>query len=429
MVSSPVRPSSLRIGLLYAAGDAGASLTTLCLAFYWMYFLVEVARLPVLWAGVIHGSGYFFSAGATLWTAEFLDRRASGVAARCRLIVVAGITLAVAFALLWVPLSGIWRPFWFLLLSWFFHLWFALSYLSYLSLTPLLASTEKGRVQLNSYRFGSSMLLALIVLGLQVSTEHILPTPQRLLLLGATVALIVAVGSGICGVGLRRALSAMQVGLPSEPATPWGVLCRARIVWWAVGGNLAVWFMVQTMMVLTAFLCATAGISDARILLLTQICLIAAIILTGFATGRWGSSRMMTAAGILWCLGALCWWNARAPFTAAMLLGFGLGAATVISWARIPEALQRFSESGSGRADARAYAGLTVLRDLTSSAVPVLAALALNGRRPGSVDAGGLAPGLLIVSGLGSALALLLLQSWHAQRLPAAGAEIAAARR
>src|SRR5579883_1220022 len=257
MVSSAARPSSLRLGLLYAAGDAGASLTTRCLAFYWMYFLVEVARLPVLWAGVIHGSGYVFSAGATLWTAEFLDRRVHAVAARCGLIVVAGIGLAATFALLWVPLSGIWRPFWFLLLSWLFHLTFALSYLPYLSLTPLLASTEKGRVQLNSYRFGGSMLLALIVLGLQVSTEHILPTAQRLLLLGVAVALLVAVGAAVCGVGLRRALGGMQVAVPSERATPWGVLCRARILWWAIGGNLAVWFMTQTVLVLTAFLCAT----------------------------------------------------------------------------------------------------------------------------------------------------------------------------
>jgi Na+/melibiose symporter-like transporter len=410
-----------RLGLLYAAGDAGFSLTSLCLGFYWLYFLVEVARLPVLWAGVIHGSGYLFSAGATLWAADVLDRRVSGVAARCRLIVVAGIGLAASFALIWLPLSGMSGAFWFLLLSWTFHLAFALAYLPYLSLTRLLASTEKERVQLNSYRFGGSMLLALLVLGLHVSTENILSTSQRLLLLGSTVALIVAAGSSLCGIGLRRSLGAMRAGASPDAATSWGVLCRARPVWWAVGGNLAVWFMVQTAMVLTAFLCATAGISDARIFLLMQICLIAGIIFTGFASGRWGASRLMIAAGILWCLGAVCWWNAMAPLAAAVLLGFGLGAATVITWARIPEALAYFSESTSSRPDARAYAGLTVLRDLTSSAVPVLAAFALNSGRQ--------AAGLLIVSGLGSAIALLLLQSWRGQHLPAEGAEIAGARR
>jgi GPH family glycoside/pentoside/hexuronide:cation symporter len=405
-----------RLGLFYAAGDAGFSLTSLCLGFYWLYFLIEIARVPVLWAGVIHGSGYLFSAGATFWAADVLDRRVRSVAARCRLIVVAGICLAASFALIWLPLSGTWRAFWFLLVSWVFHLAFALAYLPYLALTRLLASTEKARVQLNSYRFGGSMLLALLVLGLHVSTENILSTPQRLLLLGGTVALIVAAGSSICGIGLRRSLGTTPADVPSEQATPWIILCRARMVWWAVGGNLAVWFMVQTAMVLTAFLSAAAGLSNARISLLMQIFLIVAIIFTGFASARWGASRMMAAAGVLWCLGAVFWWNAIAPLAAAMLLGFGLGVATVISWARIPEALERFSESMSGRPDARAYAGLTVLRDLTSAAVPVLAAVALN--------SGGGAAALLIVSGLGSAIVLLLLQAWRLRRLPAAGDEI-----
>jgi hypothetical protein len=59
--------SSVRItpgvALLYAAGDIG----TACLAFYWLYFLIEVAGLPILEAGLIHASGYAVSAGANLW--------------------------------------------------------------------------------------------------------------------------------------------------------------------------------------------------------------------------------------------------------------------------------------------------------------------------------------------------------------------------
>jgi Na+/melibiose symporter-like transporter len=181
--------------------------------------------------------------------------------------------------------------------------------------------------------------------------------------------------------------------------------------------------MVQTVMVLTIFLCAAAGISDAQILLLMQVCIIVAVSLTTLATRRWTSPRVMVLAAALWCLGAICWWNSFAPVAAAILLGFGLGTATVISWAGMPAALERFSESSSGGAAARAYAGLTVLRDLTSSVVPVLTTLTLNGRQLGSIDAGHKAAGLLIVTGLSAALALFLLQSLNRKPLPVADAE------
>lgn len=425
----PKHSLSLRRGLLYAAGDIGPSITSLCLAFYWLYFLIEVAAIPTLRAGLIHASGYVFSAFASLWAGDRLDRRFHDAEGRCRLIAGLGFALALSFFLLWtVPEIGAWKTLWYLALSWLFHLLFALVYLAYLSLTPALAASDKERVDLNSYRFGGTMLLTLTVLGLHSATEGIWSMPQRLLALGGAVALLAALGSMLCGVGLKKSLGATPLHASTAPVS-WGAVIRSRVLWSAVGGNLAVWFMVQTVMVLTIFLCKAAKVSDARILLLMQFCIILSAVVTSVASRRWSPDRVIAAAAVLWCVGAVCWWNGAAPLLAAMLLGLGLGAATVISWAKVPDALDRFAESASARADARAYAGLTVLRDLVSAVVPLLATLAMDGLPVGSPQAGKMAAGLLVLTAVCAALALPMLQLLRQRGLRAADDGIAEAPR
>lgn len=425
-MSTPPASSTLfssRLGLLYAGGDVGPSITSLCLSFYWLYFLIEVAGIPTLQAGMLHGSGYLFSAFASLWAGDWLDRRAPAAATRCRLVAAGGTGLACIFVLLWwAPALGSGKILWYLALSWLFHLLFALVYLAYLSLTPLLATSEKERIDLNSYRFGGTMLLTLLILGMHGATESILNLEQRLLALGGAVALLAAAGSILCGNGLAKTLETVRLDSGASPV-PWRTLARSRILWWAVGGNLAVWLMVQTATILTIFLCASAGVSDARILLVMQFCIIVAAALTSLGGRRWSAGTIMAVAALLWCTGAALWWGAGAPMAAALLLGLGLGTGTVISWAQVPVAID--SLATAGKANARAYAGLTVLRDLVSATVPVLATLALDSHPTGSPEAGQTAAGLLIVMGLGCALTLLALQSLRQPGLAAASADIA----
>jgi GPH family glycoside/pentoside/hexuronide:cation symporter len=416
--SSPTRPLPVRLGLLYAAGDIGPSLTSLCLAFYWLYFLIDVAGLGAMEAGLIHGSGYVVSAGANLWAGSFLDRRIPSLARRARLIAVLGLALAGSFVLLWtVPPLGAFTAWWYLALSWLFHLVFALVYLAYLSLTPLLATDARARVDLNSFRFGGTMLVSLAVLCLQGALGVRIHASQRLLALGAMVGLLAAAGSVVCGTGLARTLGTARVVLPEQPVR-WAQLAGSPVVWRALGANLVVWFMVQSASVLTIFLCRSAVVADGPILLLMQGCIIVAAVLTSVASRRWPPATLLGAASGVWCAGAACWWHGAAPMAAAMLLGLGLGTATVISWAQVPEALDRYAATAGqpgDRADARAYATLTVLRDLVSAAVPVLVTVGLDGRMVGSAASGHAAAVLLAGAALCTALGIAAIT-----RLPGA---------
>jgi Na+/melibiose symporter-like transporter len=171
------------------------------------------------------------------------------------------------------------------------------------------------------------------------------------------------------------------------------------MVWWGVAPNLAVWFVVQTVFVLTIFLCAAAAIDDDRVLLTLQVSVVVAALLVSTAMRRATVETLFGLSAALWCGGALLWWNA-APMPAAVISGLGLGLGTILSWARLPEALDRHAAARGQRVDARAYAWLTVLRDVVTGIVPVVAGLALDGLPIGSPASGAAATRLLVAASL-----------------------------
>jgi GPH family glycoside/pentoside/hexuronide:cation symporter len=406
-------PSKLSFtsGILFAAGDIGPSLTSVCLAFYWLYFLIEIAGISKLTAGLIYGSGYFLSAFASIGTGPWLDRNLPDMGSRCRLVAFAGPGMATAFAAVWLtPFSDQGRILWYLGWSWLFHLLFAAVYLAYLSLGTAICQNKEDRVVLNSFRFGGTMLLTLAVLGLHRLSEGIWPNDLRLLALAVMVAIMSAAGAVICATGLKRRLQAQTIYQLEKEKISFGSLFSSRLFWWAAGGNLAVWLAVQTTLVLTIFLCATAGASDATVLVILQLCIIAASIFCTLAIRRFSQNRLFAAAVIIWNAGAIFWWNSASPFSATMLLGFGLGIGTVLSWARIPEALELMASGRQLRIDASFYAALTLMRDFISAIVPVLVAFALQGKTTGSVEAGTIASGTLISVSVFSGLILFFLQ-------------------
>lgn len=412
-VAGPLRLSP-RIGLVYAAGDIGPSLTSLCLAFYWLYFLIAVAHIPAATAGAIHASGYALSAAANLWAGHVLDRLVPAADRRARLIAIFGCLMALAFTFLWfVPAGGSVRIAWYLLASWLFHLFFSFVYLSYLSFTPLLGRSEAEHVALNSYRFGGTIVLALVVLGLYAAAEGLFPAGRRLAMLGGLVGFAAAAGALVCGLTLNRLFAGRSVAT-ADGAMRWITLLGANDLRRSVGVNLAVWLMVQTTLVLTAFLCAGAHVAAGPILFLLQFSVISGAALSAFGARRWPSGLLLGGAVSCWCLGALSW-RAAMPWPAALLLGLGLGTATVLSWADMARSIADLSAQTGQRSEARAFAGLTLLRDLISAIVPLIVGRVLSEDSDLAATSG-----LLTIAALATALVLAVLRarprSWRPAR-------------
>jgi GPH family glycoside/pentoside/hexuronide:cation symporter len=401
-MSAPVRLSP-RIGLIYAAGDIGPSLTSMCLAFYWLYFLITVGQIPPATAGAIHASGFVLSAVANLLAGHVLDGHVPEAARRARLIALFGCLTALAFALLWVvPAGGDTLVIWYLLASWAFHLFFSVVYLSYLSFAPLLGGTGNDQVDLSTYRFAGTMVLSLVMLGLYAGSEGWLPVGRRLEVLGGLVAIAGTVGALACGLMLSRLFSKRSI-VARGGTMPWAALLGARGLWRGVGINLAVWLMVQTTLVLTAFLCAGARVVDGPILFVLQLSVIAGAVLASIGTRRRPVGLIFGWALVCWCAGALLW-RVPMPQPAAILLGLGLGAATVLSWAAVNRSVALLSAHTGQRAEARAFAGLTVLRDMVSAIVPLVIGLMLGEHSDLAATSG-----LLTVAAFATALALAVL--------------------
>jgi len=401
-VSTPVRLSP-RIGLIYAAGDIGPSLTSMCLAFYWLYFLVTVGQIPPPTAGVIHASGFVVSAIANLLAGHVLDGYVPEADRRTRLIALFGCLTALAFALLWiVPASGNMLIAWYVLASWAFHLFFSVVYLAYLSFAPLLAGSDTDQVDLSTYRFAGTMLLSLVMLGLYAGSEGWLPVGRRLEILGGLVAIAGTIGALACGLMLNP-MFANRLIAARGGTMPWSALLGAETLWRGVGINLAVWLMVQTTLVLTAFLCVGARVMDGPILLVLQCSVIAGAVVASVATRKRRPGRVLGWAVTCWCAGALLW-RVPTPQPAAILLGLGLGAATVLSWAAVNRSVASLSAQTGQRAEARAFAGLTVLRDMVSAVVPLVIGLMLGEHSDLAATAG-----LLAAAAFATALALAVL--------------------
>jgi GPH family glycoside/pentoside/hexuronide:cation symporter len=402
-VNAPVRLSP-HIGLIYAAGDIGPSLTSMCLAFYWLYFLVTVGNIAPATAGAIHASGFVLSGLANLLAGHVLDGHVPEAGRRARLIALFGCLTALAFALLWVvPASGGTLIIWYVLASWAFHLFFSIVYLSYLSFAPLLVGLGNDHVDLSTYRFAGTMVLSLVMLGLYAGSEGWLPVGRRLEILGGLVAIAGTVGSLACGLTLNR-LFAKQSIAARGGTMPWAVLLGVRGLWRGVGINLAVWLMVQTTLVLTAFLCAGARVMDGPILFVLQLSVIAGAVLASVGTRRRPAGLVFGCAVACWCAGALLW-RVPMPQPAAILLGLGLGAATVLSWAAVNHSVALLSAQTGQRAEARAFAGLTVLRDMVSAIVPLVVGLMLGEHNDLATTSG-----LLIIAAFVTALALAVFQ-------------------
>lgn len=417
----------IRTGALYAAGDVGTSLTSLCLGFFWLYFLIDVAGLPPLEAGLVQGSGYVVSAAVTLAAGAWLDRH-PGKRVRTGVIAGAGTGMAISFALVWiVPPLPAWRAPWYLVCSWAFHAQFAFVYLEYLSIARRVTAAGSDRVQLNGWRFTVTMILTLALLAFHASTDGVWPIGTRLRVLGTLVAIVAAVSSVICGIGFRDAPPLPDTDAAASRA-PWRDLAASRVLWWSVGANLAVWFVVQTALVLTVFLSAAAGVNHASVLLTLQGSAAAAMILVGLAARRVSADVLLTLAMALCWAGAVLWLPTRAmptPFLAAAGVGAGIGAATVLTWTRVSDALDRYAAERRDRADARLYAGLVVLRDLVAATIPPVATAAMTHMSGPVVTTGAGAAALLLLNVSIAAIVLIALQMPAAR--PAGGAGTAAA--
>ena len=178
--------------LFYGIGDMGAAAVVGVGGFFLNPFLLDVAGLTPALVGVIFlVSGIWDSINDPL-LGQINDRTRSRFGRRKSWMLFASVPLGVTFFLIWlVPDVGMWGKFaYFLLMVILLDTFYTMHHVPYATLTAEMTDDYNERTELNMYRFGFSLigaLLAIIIFGVLV-TESASPTAAY-----RTAAMIVSV--------------------------------------------------------------------------------------------------------------------------------------------------------------------------------------------------------------------------------------------
>lgn len=151
----------------YGIADVGASLTYVAVNTWLLYFLINIARLPPLLAGIVFVAGRVLDAVTDPLMGVISDRLKPRFG-RLPFIRFGALPLGVAFALLWLaPGAGQALQFALALATFvLFSLLYTVVQVPYMALTPELAEDYDARTELTSYRMGFGTLASLLAVAL-----------------------------------------------------------------------------------------------------------------------------------------------------------------------------------------------------------------------------------------------------------------------
>ena len=170
---SPSNRLSLRLKLLYSAGDLSTSIPLAILMFFQLYFLTDVAGLRPEYAGWALGVGKMWDAVNDPLFGLVSDRIRTRWGRRRVLLLFGALPLGLAFMLMWLvpPLGQLGLAVYYGITFVLFDTAFTVVHVGYNALTPELTSDYDERSSLNGYRMAYSIFgtLGAIILATVLS--------------------------------------------------------------------------------------------------------------------------------------------------------------------------------------------------------------------------------------------------------------------
>ncbi|MGF1495695.1 MAG: MFS transporter [Elainellaceae cyanobacterium] len=345
--------------LSYGIGTIGTSLTGSILAFFFMFFLTDVAGVPAAWAGSILMIGQISDAVSDPIIGMWSDRTKSRWGRRYPWILAGAVPFGLSFFLLWlIPSSNVGLLFiYYVVIGILFKTAFTAVYLPYVSLTPELTQGYHERTSLNSFRFtfsiGSS-ILALALVGVIFDLVDDLST--RYVMVGIVGALLCVVPLYICVWGTRRRVLASERRHAQTPRpAPLPLVEQVRIAFsnrpflLVMGIYLCSWLAAQmTAVVMQYFVVSWMNLS-------AQIFTYFALAVQGTALSMlfvWSHLSQRLGKKAVYFLGVGLWIIAQGGlffltpgqvplmFLLGVMAGFGVSTAYLIPWSMLPDVIE-----------------------------------------------------------------------------------------
>ncbi len=350
---------SFRTKLSYGIGTIGTSATGSMLAFFFMFFMTDVAGLSAALAGSILMIGQISDAISDPIIGLMSDRTQSRWGRRYPWIISSAIPFGVSFMLLWfIPSSNAWVLFsYYVIIGIIYKTAFTAVYLPYVSLTPELAKDYNERTRLNSFRFAFSIGSSILALALTSAIFSLIKDPSnRYVVLGAIGGILCIIPLYICVFGTWKAVRFSEKqysSMPQPKSLP--IAQQVRIAFTnkpfllVVGIYLCAWLAAQmTAVVMQYFVVSWMGLSSTiftYFALVVQGTALIMLFVWSAVSQRLGKRSVFFMGISLWVVAQFGLFFLQPGqlipmFMLGCLAGFGVSTSYLIPWSMLPDVIE-----------------------------------------------------------------------------------------
>jgi len=387
--------------LAYGIGDTGFSLTTTIVAAYFAIFLTDVVGVSPGIAAIAIFIGRTWDYFNDPFIGHISDRTRTRWGRRRPFLLWGALPFAIAFMLLW------WRPpinsttvlvIYYAIAYVLFDSAATFTYMPFYALTPELTSDYDERTSLTTYRMFFSIAGSLVAftIPLMIVNGFSPQNANRVLTMGIIFGIASALPLFITFFGTKERQEFMQQEQPRIKDSLKAALKNRPFIF-SAGIYLVTWMCMDILQTTLLYFIKYVIHREAQSDLIMGMIFVVAIFalpMWNWASSRWNKRKAYIAgsAFLATVLMVLISLNAATPFTLiivlCMLAGIGVGAAHVLPWAIIPDAIEWDELQTGERHEGMFYSLVTLMQKVASSiAIPlVLLVLYITGYVPNTLQ-------------------------------------------
>ncbi|HEY71231.1 MAG TPA: MFS transporter [Anaerolineae bacterium] len=376
----------LRTKLMYGSGDTGFSLTSTIIGAWFLLYLTDIVGLSPGWAAVPIAVGKIWDWINDPLIGYISDRTRSRWGRRRPFLLFGALPYGLAFVLLWTkpPLEGTTAlVIYYSAVYVIYELAATFVYMPYFALTPELTGDYDERTALTSYRMFFSIfasILAFVVPEIIIGSfdpEHAV----RVRLMAIIFAILSVLPLWIAFAGTREREEFMHL---KQPSLRKGLTAafENRPFLFGTGLFLLTWVAVDILQTsLSYFIIYVVGREPDMPIIMGTIFVTAIFTLPLWESlsRRWGKTKAYIGGIAFWAVVQLLLITLNTStglillLSMSVLAGIGVGAAHVLPWSIIPDAIEWGEWKTGERNEGMFYSLITLAKKITASiAVPIV---------------------------------------------------------